>query len=33
MVTCGACGRVVAERLTVITADGVICDVCAARKR
>jgi hypothetical protein len=33
MVTCGACGRVVAERLTVITAEGVICDVCAARKR
>jgi hypothetical protein len=33
MVTCGACGGVVAERLTVITAEGVICDVCAARKR
>jgi hypothetical protein len=32
-VTCSACGRVVAERLTVITAEGVICDVCAARKR
>jgi hypothetical protein len=33
MATCSACLRVVAERLTVITAEGVICDVCAARKR
>jgi hypothetical protein len=33
MATCGACSRIVAERLTVITAEGVICDVCAARKR
>jgi hypothetical protein len=32
-VMCGACTRMVAERLTVITAEGVICDVCAARKR
>ena len=32
-VICGACNRLVAERLTVITAEGVICDVCAARKR
>jgi hypothetical protein len=32
-VICGVCQRVVAERLTVITAEGVICDVCAARKR
>jgi hypothetical protein len=33
MVTCAVCTRIVAERLTVITGDGVICDVCAARKR
>jgi hypothetical protein len=33
MVTCSSCTRIVAERLTVITGDGVICDVCAARKR
>ena len=29
--SCGRCGRVVAERLTVITEKGVICDLCAAR--
>jgi hypothetical protein len=33
MVTCAACTRIVPERLTVIIAEGVICDVCAARKR
>ena len=33
MATCGACSQSVPERLTVITAEGVICDVCAARKR
>lgn len=33
MATCAACTRIVPERLTVIIAEGVICDVCAARKR
>ena len=33
MATCGACGRVVPERMTVITASGTMCDVCAAGAR
>jgi hypothetical protein len=32
-VVCASCGRTVPERLTVITAEGVICDACAATKR
>ena len=33
MATCEACSQVRPERLTVITAEGVICDVCAANRR
>ena len=32
MVTCSVCGSTVPERLTVITATGIVCDVCAARR-
>jgi hypothetical protein len=32
MVTCSVCGSNVPERLTVITATGIVCDVCAARR-
>ena len=31
-VQCASCGSTVPERLTVITATGVICDVCAAKR-
>jgi len=32
MVQCASCGSMVPERMTVIIATGVICDVCASRR-